>query len=72
MNFDEVMRTFDGKWEDGFALIRGRDGYIWKIAEGTPDRFALTFDGKRYVTEDASAEAESEKPRRGRKPSVVL
>ena len=40
MNFDEVMRTFDGKWEDGFALIRGRDGYIWKIAEGTPEKVA--------------------------------
>ena len=68
MTFDEAMKKYNGVWDQGAARIT-ESGYIWIIAKGTPDKYELTSDGKRYVTDLSYPE---EKPKRGRKPAVVL
>ena len=50
MTLDEVMKKYNGVWENGTAIIVGEGGYFWRIATGSPDNFTLTSDGKRYVT----------------------
>jgi hypothetical protein len=70
MTFDDVMKKYGGKWEDGFAVIQAEGGYYWRIATGKPENFELTADGRRFVTDVKSAD---DKPRRGRKaPAGVL
>lgn len=75
MTFDEVMKKYGGFWENDFAFIRD-SGYVWKVATGSPKKYALTWDGKRYVTSEVAPEvapvATEDKPKRGRKPTVVL
>lgn len=69
MTFDDVMKQYNGKWEDGVAVIQGEGGYYWRIATGKPENFELTADGRRFV-KDAKSD---DKPRRGRKaPAGVL
>lgn len=66
MNFYDVMQKFNGRWEDGRALIQ-ESGYTWCIATGNENQFVLTSDGKRYASTDAPAPVD--KPKRGRRPA---
>ena len=66
MNFDDVMVKFRGKWDDGRALIIDQGGYIWCIAEGDKDSYALTRDGQRFVTDDSEAKATVKRARKAK------
>lgn len=66
MTFDDVMKKYAGKWEDGKAVIQAEGGYFWVIARGNPETYTLTNDGLRYV-KSAVERAATEPKRRGRK-----
>lgn len=75
MTFDEVMKKYNGVWENGAAVILGQGGYYWRIAQGSPDNYTLTVDGKRYVTEAKLAYTSTDvvvsaPKKRGRAPVV--
>lgn len=64
MTFDDVMKRYSGKWEDGKAVIQAEGGYYWVIATGSPERYSLTNDGKRYVSSEAAVEKQVRRPRK--------
>ena len=64
MTFDDVMRKFSGKWEDGKATIMDQGGYFWIIATGSESQYTLTRDGKRYVTTEADAKPVARRSRK--------
>jgi hypothetical protein len=64
MTFEDVMKRYSGKWEDGKAVIQAEGGYYWAIATGSPERYTLTSDGKRYVGSEAAAEKQVRRPRK--------
>lgn len=80
MTFDEVMKKYNGEWSNGRAVIQAQGGYYWCVATGSPEKYELTSDGKRYVSDFASPDAvepaqspaAEEKPKRGRKPAAIL
>jgi hypothetical protein len=78
MTLDALMKQYRGEWVDGKAIIHYKDGYIWTIATGTPDKYTLTRDGQRYVVEPtpvptvAVEPVAEDKPKRGRRVATVL
>lgn len=50
MTFDDVMKKYNGKWENDRAIIQAEGGYYWIIATGSPENFMITSDGRRFVT----------------------
>jgi hypothetical protein len=70
MTFEDVMKRYSGTWEDGKAVIQAEGGYYWAIATGSPERYTLTSDGKRYVGSEAAPNVERQ-PRQPRQPRRV-
>lgn len=54
MTFDDVMKKYSGRWENDRAIIQAEGGYYWIIAVGSPENFALTSDGRRFVTAETA------------------
>ena len=71
MTFDAAMKRYNGVWENGRAVIQAEGGYYWVIAHGTPERYELTVDGRRYVTPVEPDTAPDEPVRRTRTRKIV-
>lgn len=61
MTLDELMQKFDGKWDNGAAVIRDQGGYFWRVAEGAADKFTLTREGLRFGLQDTKPAARVER-----------
>jgi len=62
MTFDAVMKRYNGVWENGRAVIQAEGGYYWVVAEGTPEKYELTLDGRRYVGQPEVVETPTPEP----------
>lgn len=51
MTFEQVMKSRNGSWENGFAVVMDPQGYFWRIAEGSPENYTLRREARHFGLE---------------------
>lgn len=61
MKLEDLMKTRNGEWQDGFAVVPDHQGYYWKVAQKVGDAVVITKDGAKHF--GLANEASPEEPK---------
>lgn len=76
MTLEQLIKDMNGFWDNGYAWVQGAGGYYMSVAQGTPEKYTITKDGKQFfpaeVLDKPQNVVESAPKKRGRRAAPEL